>query len=130
MALLVTSVVASVVTMPGLLVTTPVASKFSTSISMPVISSHYPTVVVSLAILLVSAQSLVRAAVVVLASTVVRRAITRPSVLILASSKALAVSATRRVILHPSALRSLLISARTAVKKVSTHSISKIYVAD
>lgn len=116
--------------MLGLLVTTPAASKFSTSIFMPAICSHYPTAALSLAILLVSAQSLVRAALVVAASIVVRRAITRPSVLILASSKALAVSAMRRVILHPSALRSLLISARTAVKKVNTHPISKMFVAD
>lgn len=105
------------------LVTTPAASKFSTSIFMSVICSHYLTAAVSLAISLVSAQSLVRA-MVVAASTVVRRAITRPSVLILASSKAPAAFAARKVILLLNAPRSLLISARTAVKKVGTHPIS------
>lgn len=114
--------------MLDMLVKTPAASKFSTSTLMSVICSYNKTAAVSLAIFLVSVQSLVKAVGVVAASIVVRRAITRQSVLILASSKALAVSATRRVTLLPSALKSLLMFARTAVAKVRTLQMS--YFAD
>ena len=70
--------------------------------------------------MLVNARSLVRAAVEA-ASTVVRRVTTRPTVLVLAFSKAPAVFAARKAILLLNALKSQLTFARIAVERVSIH---------